>query len=202
MANRGRGLLEVQKSANPFFQTVNGEYGVNVAAQVASRDKISLVPGDKSGLDVDKKYENEDEDFAFLYQRTSDKFGSTVPKGAPREYTISKADLARKRRETIKMLETIIPPENTAIAAKPTSEEIERTLTSWNQPTKYEDPRYTTANNQIGFKPPTVATYVSERFGVGQDFSRSFNGIKPTSGNLNCGITKSTVHDSLNPQFA
>lgn len=55
MANRGRGLLEVQKSANPFFQTVNGEYGVNVAAQVASRDKISLVPGDKSGLDVDKK---------------------------------------------------------------------------------------------------------------------------------------------------
>ena len=47
-----------------------------------------------------------------------------------------------------------------------------------------------------------VATYVSERFGVGQDFSRSFNGIKPTSGGLNCGITKSTVHDSLNPQFA
>ena len=155
MHNRGRGLLEVQKSVNPFFQTVNGEYGVSVADQMASRDKINLVPGDKSKLDVDKKYENPDEDFSFLYARTSDKFGSTVPKGAPREYTISKADLARKRRETIKMLETIVPPENTAIAAKPTAEEIERTLASWNQPTKYEDPRYTTANNQIGFKPPT-----------------------------------------------
>lgn len=202
MANRGRGLLEVQKSANPFFQTINGEYGTNVAAQVASRDKINLIPGDKSKIDVNKKYENSDEDFSFLYQRTSDKVGSTVPKGAPREYTISKADLAKRRRETIKMLETIIPPENTAEAHKPTPEEIDRTLASWKQGTKWEDPRYTTANNQIGFKPPTVATFVSQRCGVAQDFSRSFNGIKPQSGGLNCGVTKSTVHDSLNPQFA
>ena len=66
MHNRGRGLLEVQKSVNPFFQTVNGEYGVSVADQMASRDKINLVPGDKSKLDVDKKYENPDEDFSFL----------------------------------------------------------------------------------------------------------------------------------------
>lgn len=197
MANRGRGLLEVQKSTNPFFQTTNGEYGVNIAQQLASKDKINLIPGDRSQIDVDKKYANKDEDFSFLYQRTSDKIGSTVPKGAPREYTITKAALAKRRRETIKMLETIIPQDGRSEKVIPTNEDVERTLRSWKQGTKWEDPRYITANNQIGFKAPTIATFVSDRKGTAQEFSRSFNGVKPSSSGLNTGLSKSTVHPSL-----
>ena len=203
MTYRGRGLLEVSRSSNPFFQSTNSDYGVDIAYQVASRDKINLIPGDKSKLDVDKKDRPADEDFSFLYQRTSDKFGSTVPKGAPREYTITKADLARRRRETIKVLETVFPQENSSAKKEPPStDDVERTLRSWKQGTKWEDPRYTTANNAIGFKPPTIATFVSERHGTAQDFSRSFNGVKPQSSGLNTGLTRSTVHPSLDPSFA
>lgn len=203
MANRGRGLLEVQKSGNPFFQSSNGEYGVNIAQQAATRNKFNLIPGDRTLISDDKKIREADEDFSFLYGRVSDKYGSTVPKPEKTyEYTITKAELAKRRRDTIKMLELAIPDSKLKEDVKASPDDIARTLRSWKQSTKWEDPRYTTANNQIGFKPPTVATFVSERFGVGQDFSRSFNNVKPQSSGLNTGLTRSTVHPSLDPQFA
>lgn len=96
-----------------------------------------MVPGDRSCLAEDKKQRPDDEDFSFLYARTSDKFGSTVPKAErTREYTISKADLAKRRRETIRMLETIIPSNNKGDVAHVVSDEdIARTLSSWKQGT-------------------------------------------------------------------
>ena len=142
MANRGRGLLEVQKSSNPFFQTANGEYGVNIAQQVAYRDKFNLIPGDKSSFkDSEKKYAD-DEDFSFLYQRTSEKIGSTVPKPErTREYSISKADLAKRRRETIRLLETILPQNNKTEPVKPTADDVSRTLKSWKQGNQIQNNR-------------------------------------------------------------
>lgn len=40
------------------------------------------------------------------------------------------------------------------------------------------------------------------RAGIPQDFSRGFNNIKPQNTSLNTGITKSTIHPKLDPQFA
>jgi hypothetical protein len=165
---------------------------------------MNLIPGNNKNHAYSEKHKESDEDFSFLYSRTSDKFGSTVPKPERiRENIISKADLAKKRRETISMLKTLVPEVNQhEEKCKPSQEEIVKTLQSWKQGTKIEDPRYTTANNQIGFKPPTVATFVSERFGVGQEFSKSFNNVKPSNSSLNTGLTRSTVHPYLDPQFA
>jgi hypothetical protein len=198
------GLLEVKKSANPFFQTSNGEYGGNIKELAASTSKFNLIPGDRGMLEEEKSYKEEDEDFSFLYGRTSDKYGSTVPKPERvREYTISKAELAKRRRETIRLLDTLIPDNKKSDGFQAmTQDEVGRLLKSWKQGTKSEDPRYTTANNQIGFKPPTVATFVSERFGVGQDFTRSFNNVKPSNSGMNTGLTRSSVHPILDPQFA
>ena len=44
--------------------------------------------------------------------------------------------------------------------------------------------------------------YLCYRAGIPQDFSRGFNNIKPQNTSLNTGITKSTIHPKLDPQFA
>ena len=170
----------------------------------ASTSKFNLIPGDRTQLEEETKHREDDEDFSFLYGRTSDKYGSTVPKPERvREYTISKAELAKRRRDTIRLLDTLVPDNKKSDTFEAMSqEEVERLLKSWKQGTKSEDPRYTTANNQIGFKPPTVATFVSERFGVGQEFTKSFNNVKPSNSGMNTGLTRSSVHPILDPQFA
>lgn len=48
---------------------------------------------------------------------------------------------------------------------------------------------------------PTAATFVAERAQRPQGFSKSFNGVKPQNSGLNTGITRSTVHPALDPQF-
>merc|ERR1711916_236271 len=80
--------------------------------------------------------------------------------------------------------------------------DVDRILASWKQGTKEEDPRFQTTWDNYGFKAPTAATFVSERAGRPQDFSKSFQGMKPQNSGLNCGLTKSNVHPSLDPQFA
>jgi hypothetical protein len=53
-----------------------------------------------------------------------------------------------------------------------------------------------------GLKAPTAATFTVNRLGKAQDFSNSFNNVKPQNTSLNTGLSKSTVHPRLDPQFA
>jgi len=99
-------------------------------------------------------------------------------------------------------VEEITLPTDDGYKVKRTQPEIDYMLDSWKQGTKAEDPRYTTTNNTFGFKAPTIATFVADRRGRPQGFSNSFQGIKPQNSGLNVGITRSTVHPSLDPQFA
>lgn len=78
---------------------------------------------------------------------------------------------------------------------------VESLLQSYKHEPKLEDPRYTTTNNEIGRKPPSVATFVAERHSKRQDFSKSFNSIKPKNTSLNTSLSKSNVHKELDPQF-
>ena len=78
---------------------------------------------------------------------------------------------------------------------------IDRMIASYKFAPHTEDPRYTTANNDIGSKRPTIATYVTERYFKTQAFSNSFTTTKSENSSLNTGLTRSTVHPKLDPQF-
>lgn len=74
MSYRGRGVLEIKPSTNPFFQSSNQEYGASPQLEVNWKHDVnpSLL---QTAVDATKK-----EDFSFLYTRTSDCIGSRIGK--------------------------------------------------------------------------------------------------------------------------
>ena len=191
---RGRGALEVKPSNNPFFVRTSSDFGVEPENHVEW--KASLNPDFATSLKA-KRSQN----FSFLYTRESDAIGAKVENpldSKPR--VLTKTEFLKKwRAERTKdiNLDEIVSNDD-----KKEKADVDRILASWKQGTKVEDPRFQTTNNSYGFKAPTAATFVSERAGRPQDFSKSFQGIKPQNSGLNCGLTKSNVHPSLDPQFA
>ena len=200
MTFRGRGLLEVKKSNNPFFHTTSSDIGVSLQALQEKREKMLLEQTLASSTEVQPKVPSIEGNFGFLYSRESDTIGSRVQKPSTENKLISltKADLALRRHKAISEQGYSATQEY----RKPTEEDVLRVLKVFNQGTKEEDPRYTTSNNEYGKKAPTIATYVSERCFKTQNFSKSFLGVKPKNSSLNTGLSRSTVHPSLDPQFA
>mmetsp|Transcript_18016 Transcript_18016/g.16309 ORF Transcript_18016/g.16309 Transcript_18016/m.16309 type:complete len:198 (-) Transcript_18016:432-1025(-) len=196
MAHRGRGTLEVKPSSNPFFQTVNSQYGGNPEDLVKWKHEINP-------SFLQKTETNDSESFTFLYKRTSDDIGARVKK----ESTMSlpqmptKTEFLKKRRE--KLLETIPPDELSKFTRNNELSRLssEETLKLYKHVPKEEDPRYTLSSNEYGKKVPTVATFVGERYTKPQAFSKSFNNFKPQSSSLNTYITRSNIHPTLDPQF-
>ncbi|CBN78447.1 conserved unknown protein [Ectocarpus siliculosus] len=74
-------------------------------------------------------------------------------------------------------------------------------LKNFKHTSKKENPLYSTTNNDIGIKRPTGATFTFERRARQQGFSNSFNGLKFRDMGLNTNVTRSNIHDDLNPQF-
>ena len=68
MALRGRGLLEVKKSNNPFFYTTNGEYGIDISQQNSGRSKFNLIPGNSKFEDIKKMILKDDFDYNNFFQ--------------------------------------------------------------------------------------------------------------------------------------
>jgi hypothetical protein len=145
-----------------------------------------------------------DGNFAFLYTRESDRIGSEVakPTNSIQHEEKSKAMLLREKRDKLRETQSRMPPpltehEVTSMKAAETT----RALNSFKHEPTSQDPRYTTETNAFGFKPPTRATFVSERAFRTQAFSNSFNNVKPMQTGLNTSLTKSAVHPKLDPQF-
>lgn len=211
MTQRGRGTLEVHRSRNPFFQTT---YGMD----------IGIVPSEKIPWDASKREyqpepepedaaldgegegghgcdsppqspgKNEKPDFSFLYARSSAVIGAKVkvadgPMAALLERPVGAMSVKNKhlRRQ-----------EEDTSGEKP-KPNVERILSVMVHEPKSEDPRYTTSMNEYGKQKPSEATYVADRRGRPQGFSKSFNGVKPMNSSLNTGMSKSKVHPSLNP---
>ncbi len=187
--------MEVKPSTNPFFQTVASDIGVN------TKEKVEWSYDVNPSLVETEAYVN-DGTFSFLYKRTSDDIGGKVAKPTSDVHKIpTRTEFLKKRREELMSsaaADTIRANRKTVEVPKPTVDQI---LTVYKHETKVEDPRYNTTSNDIGLKAPTAATFVSERAARNQGFSKSFLGLKPSSSGLNTGLTKSTVHPSLDPQF-
>ena len=201
MTQRGRGTLEVHRSRNPFFQTTYAmDIGVKPHEEIpwdASQGEYRpepLAEGEAPPSPVASPGKTDKPDFSFLYARSSDVIGSKVKVAEgpmavllerPEGPMSAKNKHLRRQEENLK-------------AEKP-KPDVGRILESYNHQPKGEDPRYTTANNDYGRQKPSEATYVAERRGRPQEFSNSFNGVKPMNSSLNTGISKSKVHPSLNP---
>ena len=197
MTQRGRGALEVKPSNNPFFVSSGSEFGIDIKKRDA---KVEWSGKANPNYAMSAKMKlNKAENFSFLYTRESDSIGGRVAKPViDRPKMLTKTEFLKKWRE--KRVPDEVEQEE--LLPEPTPVNVDKVLQSWKQGTKYEDPRYTTTNNDIGRKAPTVATFVSERHSIPQGFSAGFNGVKPQNSGLNTGLSRSTVHPSLDPQFA
>eukprot|EP01038_Epipyxis_sp_PR26KG_P006145 gene6145-8472_t len=205
MTHRGRGTLEVKPSSNPFFQTTNSDIGIKPHESITWKVKGKMPPFNSNVHEVDGN-------FSFLYTRTSDDIGSKVTKApAPTNKLLTKTEFLKKKREMVQMNKTNGTDdvdENNEIhdfsndkssTFKRTAEDI---LAVYQHAPKAEDPRYTTSTSEYGKKAPSVATIVVDRCARPQSFSKSFNNIKPQNTSLTTAVSRSTVHKSLDPQFA
>lgn len=222
MSLRGRGLLEIKPSSNPFFQTTTSEIGSKPPDSTEQWKVDGKVPPFQHGK------HNVDGNFAFLYSRESDRIGSKVAKPIMKDTKLlTKTEFLKKKREefdaTSSYYQEQIDREESSSPGKRTAEDV---LAVYRHIPKYEDPRYTTSTvitklssfsfcflpvrsvhffltqSDYGKKPPSVATLVVDRAARPQGFSRSFNNVKPQNTSLTTSITRSNVHSSLDPQFA
>ena len=197
---RGKGTLEVRPSRNPFFQSTHSDLGTN------PHDRVEWTGNPDPGMKT-TQFSHADT-FSFLYSRESDRIGGKVSKPVFAHPQLpSKTEFLKKRRDDLQAKGLDNEDHDLLKLTQHRGKEyfktdVNATLQVWKQGTKEEDPRYTTTNNEIGKKMPTYATYVAERFSRQQGFSNSFNGVKPMNSGLNCGLSKSSVHAKLDPQFA
>jgi len=193
--------LEIKPSTNPFMVRTSADFGIKPEEHISWNGAVN--PDFAKSAKIDRP-----ESFSFLYTRESDNIGGKVDNPLDtKPRVLTKTEFLQKwRAEQMSRKDinehTITISDDSEKKPKKTNEEINKLLTVWKQGTKDEDPRYTTTNNTFGFKAPTIATFVADRAGRPQGFSNSFQGIKPQNSGLNTGLSKSTVHPSLDPQFA
>ena len=151
MAARGRGCLEIKSSTNPFMQTMASDIGMRAKQIEWTAPEVDL-----SGV---KPYKS-DGSFSFLYTRESDVVGSRVakPMHSLAYEPKTKGEMLREKRDKLRVLmEKQSVPIDEADAKETASKNLDAEIASWKQGTKSEDPRYTTSNNEIGIKNPSIA---------------------------------------------
>lgn len=189
MTQRGRGCLEINPSSNPFFQTTANDIGKNPQAITTWSNNVQLQSSQEL---TPKNVSIQKEDFSFLYARTSDVIGS---KAVQKPSAMSQA---MTTTPNFSRGNAIAPPLVNTVKVKADAEAV---LRAYHHQPKDENPLYTTSSSEYGKKAPTLATFVADRESRPQGFSKSFQGIKPKNSSLNTGLTKSTVHPKLDPQF-
>jgi hypothetical protein len=208
---RGRGTLEVRSSNNPYFQPVSADIGKNL-----QNSNVEWKVNGTSPQFASTKH-TVDGNFAFLYTRESDRIGQKVPKPQLSETKMlsrteflkqrreralaSSGDVSRNDQDNDSPIESV-PPTPASAEGATFRVDPEAYLRVYQHVPKEEDPRYFTSSNEIGRKPPTIATIVNERYTTQQNFSKSFNNAKPKNTSLTTALTRSNVHKALDPQFA
>lgn len=213
MTQRGRGTLEINPSRNPFFQTTSSDIGAKVHERAQmdwNRPSPAILPSNSGHFDensderVDNKpvpsyANNYGEDFSFLYSRSSDAIGSKVERSSQNvlgQCMDTGPQIRQKKKLQDYGQQSLIKSEH-----KSSKKNVETILENYTHIPKDENPLYTTSTNEYGRKAPGVATFVADRAYRPQEFSKSFNGIKPKNSSLNTSVTKSNIHPKLDPQF-
>ncbi|KAL9182859.1 hypothetical protein ACHAXT_004138 [Thalassiosira profunda] len=180
---------------NPFMVTSNECYGMSLPE--ASKRAALASPENENGREMASD--------SFLYSRESDRFGegsSFSDSALSKVFRLKESDSMNKRR---KYSAFVRQPGNASSAPSPSKtvpkDEVTEILSHYNHNPAKQNPLFGTTANEYGLKKPTSSTYPSVRHGLSQQFSQSFNRTMYRDEGLNAAITKSTVHDSLTPQF-
>ena len=143
MSVRGRGLLEIKPSPNPFFQSTTGEIG-------AKPDELIQWKVDGKVPPFQHGKHNVDGNFAFLYSRESDRIGGKLPKPAVMEAKLlTKTEFLKKKREEFAASSTYNEEDEMADKMSPAKRTAEEILTVYKHIPKFEDPRYTTSTVSV-----------------------------------------------------
>ena len=137
MAHRGRGLLEVKPSNNPFFQSTASDIGVNPynGVQWSGDHDPAMLKASSVSKDT----------FSFLYARESDTIGSRVAKPpVERPSLLTKTEFLKKRREELRARMTVDEAEMQNVV--PPKVTVEDVLAHYKHEPKVEDPRYMTTS--------------------------------------------------------
>jgi hypothetical protein len=139
MSLRGRGLLEVKPSPNPFFQTTTGEIGARPDENIQWKVDGKQPPFQHGKHTVDGN-------FSFLYTRESDRIGGKVPKPVMKETRLlTKTEFLKKKREEFAATASDLPDELQEATRSPPKPTAAGVLAVYKHEPKYEDPRYTTS---------------------------------------------------------
>jgi hypothetical protein len=216
MSQRGRGTLEINPSRNPFFHTTSSDIGAKIHERSQmewdrpSSNSSRRIFDEQSPQHLQQEQQQQEpnaannygEDFSFLYARSSDTIGSKVSQRSSNNLLGQCMDtkpLIHKKRLQDTGSNVLSEQRQQPLGRE--KKNVESILQSYHHVPKEENPLYTTSMNDYGKKLPSVATFVAERAYRPQDFSKSFNGIKPKNSSLNTSVTKSTIHPKLDPQF-
>ncbi len=136
MTQRGRGLLEIKSSNNPFFQAASADIGTNphLVTKWSGNTDPAMTKTSSASKDT----------FSFLYTRESDIIGSLVPKSNVEvKSLLTKTEFLKKRREEMRaqmLTDCVSEPEP---IPRPSTEEI---LAHYHHAPKVEDPRFLTTS--------------------------------------------------------
>lgn len=139
MSLRGRGLLEIKPSSNPFFQSTTSDIGANPADSIQWK-----VDGKAPPFQAGKH--NVDGNFSFLYSRESDRIGAKVAKPVMKDTKLlTKTEFLKKKREEFAASSDFSQVEDREEKTSPSKRTAEDVLAVYKHVPKYEDPRYTTS---------------------------------------------------------
>lgn len=145
MTQRGRGLLEIKPSTNPFFQPTSADIGSNPSRKITWTGEV-----DTSSI---KNHRSATESFSFLYTRESDTIGSRVskPTGRMTVKPMTKAEFLKTRREEVLAMSGIdrskmedVVYDNSIRPSKTLN--ANGVLSVYHHDPKFEDPRFLTTN--------------------------------------------------------
>mmetsp|Transcript_24295 Transcript_24295/g.43524 ORF Transcript_24295/g.43524 Transcript_24295/m.43524 type:complete len:199 (+) Transcript_24295:29-625(+) len=196
--------------SNPFMVTSNECYGMSLREASKRAPYLSPVDNDKGcgglpGATAEEKSSTSSpsQDLSFLYSRESDRIGqgtSFSDSSLSRVFRLKESDSMSKRRKNSVFVKKQIGPTTLTSKTVP-KEEVKDILSQYKHNPKNQNPLYGTSANEIGLKKPSSATYPTERHGMSQKFSQSFNRTMFRDEGLNSSMTKSNIHDLLTPQF-
>ena len=192
--------------SNPFMVTSNECYGMSLREASKRAPYLSPVDNDKevpATAEEKSSTSSPSQDLSFLYSRESDRFGegtSFSDSSLSRVFRLKESDSMSKRRKNSVFVKKQIGPSTSTSKTVP-KEEVKDILSQYKHNPKNQNPLYATSANEIGLKKPSSATYPTERHGMSQKFSQSFNRTMFRDEGLNSSMTKSNIHDLLTPQF-
>ena len=199
-----RKRTQTSLSSNPFMVTSNQTYGMSLKEKRKEIDLCETKRKEKN--QKNQPPSTKEYDLSFLYSRESDRIGdgieysdSILAKVLCEKESLSEA---KKKFQSIHRNNAMTNEKRSTCSPKcKTNQEIQKALENFTHKPVKQNPLYMTSANEYGSKKPSLATYTAVHYARSQEFSNSYNKKMFRDQGLNTSLTRSNVHEHLDPQF-